>query len=215
MVKGGDGRSSIQSGAVKRGMLGVQLRARSRPGGRRRASASNSSKRASIGPDRRRRPPQNARAFKAGDVDRRINGTRSSATWLEAAQHHRHAANRRESRARHDSRRQAGQCDRRASASAAGRRTARGGRRIGLRRCSEGAETLGNAEQRTAAWSSVRVDPQGSPAAENGLRLNDVILEVGRTRESNARTSCARSWRTRASILFAITIRRGRSRWCS
>ena len=39
--------------------------------------------------------------------------------------------------------------------------------------------------RRTTAASSIQTVAEGSPAAENGLRPNDVILAVGRVRITN------------------------------
>jgi Do/DeqQ family serine protease len=69
----------------------------------------------------------------------------------------------------------------------------------------EGAQ-LGNAEANGGV--TVRSVAEGSPAAENGLRVNDVILAVGRVRVTNLE-------QLRAAVKgvpsFAITIRRGNS----
>jgi S1-C subfamily serine protease len=69
----------------------------------------------------------------------------------------------------------------------------------------EGA-TLGNADANGGVV--VRTVAEGSPAAENGLRANDVILAVGRVRVTNLE-------QLRAALKdlssFAITIRRGNS----
>jgi len=69
----------------------------------------------------------------------------------------------------------------------------------------EGA-TLGNAPSNGGV--SVQTVAEGSPAAENGLRANDVILAVGRVRVANLEQLRAA---VKSAEAFAITIRRGNS----
>jgi Do/DeqQ family serine protease len=67
----------------------------------------------------------------------------------------------------------------------------------------EGA-TLGNADANGGV--TIQAVAEGSPAAENGLRANDVILAVGRVRITNIEQLRATIKNANA---FAITIRRG------
>jgi S1-C subfamily serine protease len=55
--------------------------------------------------------------------------------------------------------------------------------------------------------SLIRSVAEGSPAAQRGLRANDVILAVGRTRVENVADFQSRS--PKASPAFVLQIRRG------
>ena len=70
----------------------------------------------------------------------------------------------------------------------------------------EGA-TLGNAD--TNGGVTIQAVAEGSPAAQNGLRPNDIILGIGRTRVANM--DQLRSALKGASGAFAVTIKRGNS----
>jgi len=70
----------------------------------------------------------------------------------------------------------------------------------------EGA-TLGNAD--TNGGVTIQAVAEGSPAAQNGLRPNDIILGIGRARVANM--DQLRSALKGASGAFAVTIKRGSS----
>ncbi len=188
----------IQYGEVKRGMLGVQLSPMT--GAVAESLGLSSSKGALIGQVVEGSPAERA-GIQAGDVITTINGKAVS--------------NPGEARNTIGMLRVGEKVDiglirdgkpRKVTAVIGGREDANGAGAGDLHKAFEGA-TFGNADNNGGV--TVRNVAEGSPAAESGLRANDVILAIGRTRVANVEQLRAVMKNVQSS--FAITIRRGNS----